>query len=106
MVLSRLDETVLRLINNEVTRPAVELRMATFSFRGRNKNVRVHGWVEDTSNDDAAYAPVRCVACRQVHYVHPVTGKVLTQPAVTLPRDQAVAVMLDFVNPLRSDRRL
>jgi hypothetical protein len=52
--------------------------MATFLFRCPTKNLRVQGWTaEDTSDDDAAYAPVRCAACRQMHYVNPTTGIVL-----------------------------
>jgi hypothetical protein len=52
--------------------------MATFAFRCPNKKVRVQGWTaEDTSDDDAAYASVQCVACRQMHYVNPATGRVL-----------------------------
>jgi hypothetical protein len=52
--------------------------MATFVFRCPNKNLRVQGWTaDDPSDDDTAYAPVECIACRQLHYVNPVTGKVL-----------------------------
>jgi hypothetical protein len=52
--------------------------MATFVFQCPNKGVRVQGWtVEDMSDDDSAYAPVQCTACRQIHYVNPVTGRVL-----------------------------
>ena len=52
--------------------------MATFHFRCPNKNLPVQGWTaEDTSDDDAAYAPVQCAACRQMHYVNPATGRVL-----------------------------
>jgi len=52
--------------------------MAAFVFRCPNKNVRVQGWTaEDTSDDDAAYAPVQCTACGRVHYVNLTTGKVL-----------------------------
>jgi hypothetical protein len=52
--------------------------MATFAFQCPNKSVLVQGWtVEDTSDDDAAYAAVKCSACRQIHYVNPTTGKVL-----------------------------
>jgi hypothetical protein len=52
--------------------------MATFVFRCPNKNVRVQGWsAEDPSDHDVAYDPVRCPACRQMHYVNPATGRVL-----------------------------
>jgi hypothetical protein len=51
--------------------------MATFLFRCPNKNLRVSGWTVDDPSDDSTYAPVQCVACRQLHYVNPATGKVL-----------------------------
>jgi hypothetical protein len=52
--------------------------MATFVFQCPNKGVRVQGWtVEDMSDDDSAYAPVQCTTCRGIHYVNPVTAKVL-----------------------------
>jgi hypothetical protein len=52
--------------------------MATFVFQCPNKNVRVQGWtIEDMSDDDSAYAPIKCTACRGIHYVNPATGKVL-----------------------------
>ena len=52
--------------------------MATFLFRCPQKNLRVQGWTaDDPSDDDAAFAPVQCTACRQMHYVNPATGRVL-----------------------------
>jgi hypothetical protein len=52
--------------------------MATFLFRCPNKNLLVQAWTaDDLSGDDAAFFPVECVACRQMHYVNPTTGRVL-----------------------------
>jgi hypothetical protein len=52
--------------------------MVSFVFRCPNRNVRVHGWIaEDVSDDESAYAPVECTACRHLHYVNPATGRVL-----------------------------
>jgi hypothetical protein len=52
--------------------------MATFLFRCPNTTFRVQGWVaEDTSGDEATFAPVECAACRQLHYVNPASGRVL-----------------------------
>jgi hypothetical protein len=52
-------------------------RMPTFVFRCPNKNVRVQGWTADDPSDDTTFGPVECVACRQLHYVNPTTGRVL-----------------------------
>ena len=52
--------------------------MATFVFRCPNKNLHVQGWtIEAVTDDDAAYVPIQCVACGQIHYVNPATGRVL-----------------------------
>jgi hypothetical protein len=52
--------------------------MVAFLFRCPNKNLRVQGWTaDDPSESDSSYAPVECIACRQIHYVNPATGKVL-----------------------------
>lgn len=52
--------------------------MAILLFRCPNKNVRVQGWTaDDPPDDDAAFAAVECLACRQMHYVNPATGRVL-----------------------------
>ena len=52
--------------------------MPTFVFQCPNRGIHVQGWtVEDTSDDETAYAPVQCTACRRLHYVNPVTGRVL-----------------------------
>jgi hypothetical protein len=54
------------------------IKMAPFLFRCPNTRRRVQGWIaDDPSGNDSAYAPVQCVACRQVHYVNPGTGRVL-----------------------------
>jgi hypothetical protein len=38
----------------------------------------VQGWTaEDVSNDVNSFVPQQCIACRQIHYVNPNTGRVL-----------------------------
>jgi hypothetical protein len=65
-------------INNPLAEPCHLMRMATFAFRCPTTKRRVQGWTaEDVSDDDMAYLPIDCVACRQMHYVNPATGKVL-----------------------------
>jgi hypothetical protein len=50
--------------------------MPRFLYRCPNTGSRVQGFVaEEIPND--TYEPVTCVACRQVHFVNPATGKVL-----------------------------
>jgi hypothetical protein len=52
--------------------------MLAFLYRCPNTGYRVQGFVaEDTSNDTERYEAVICLACQQVHYVNPTTGKVL-----------------------------
>jgi len=53
------------------------VKMATFLFRCPNTRLRVQGWSEESSENGDTYAPVRCVACSQMHYVNPATGRVL-----------------------------
>ena len=51
--------------------------MATFAFQCPNKGVRVQGWTIEDASDGDFYAPVKCTACRGIHYVNPATGRVL-----------------------------
>jgi hypothetical protein len=51
--------------------------MATFLYRCPNTRLRVQGWSADDASEEVAYEPVRCIACSQMHYVDPATGKVL-----------------------------
>ena len=41
--------------------------------------LKVQGWVADngSENDREAHRTVKCLACRQLHLVNPVTGKVM-----------------------------
>jgi hypothetical protein len=50
--------------------------MASFVYRCPNRNVAVQGWIADDPADDA-YTAVQCTACRQVHFINAVTGRVL-----------------------------
>ena len=66
------------LIKSQVPKAAILFQMAMFLFRCPNKYLRVQAWTADEPpGDDAAFFPVECVACRQMHYVNPATGRVL-----------------------------
>ena len=53
--------------------------MATFLYRCPNTEKKVQGWIaaEELTEHDNSYVPLECLACRQLHYVLPTTGKVL-----------------------------
>jgi hypothetical protein len=52
--------------------------MPTFLYRCPTTSKTVQGFIaEDVSDDPNAYETVTCLACRQVHLVNPMTGKVL-----------------------------
>ena len=54
--------------------------MPPFLFRCPNTGLRVQGFVaEETLDDTDRYEPISCLACQQVHYVVPSTGKVSGQ---------------------------
>ena len=54
--------------------------MPPFLYLCPNTGLRVQGFVaEEVSDDTDRYEPITCLACRQVHYVAPTTGKVLGQ---------------------------
>jgi hypothetical protein len=52
--------------------------MTTFLYRCPNTEKPVQGWTADeVVGDGNTYISVQCLACRQLHYVNPSTGKVL-----------------------------
>jgi hypothetical protein len=55
--------------------------MATFLFRCPNTGFQVQGWIVDKEDESAnrgdSYEAIECLACRQVHFVNPTTGKTL-----------------------------
>jgi hypothetical protein len=51
--------------------------MPPFLYRCPNTGKTAQGFVAGEVSDDDAYEPITCLACRQVHYVRPTTGKVL-----------------------------
>jgi hypothetical protein len=54
--------------------------MPPFLYRCPNTSLQVQGFVAEEVPDDAdSYKSVTCLACLQVHYVNPITGKVLGQ---------------------------
>jgi hypothetical protein len=55
--------------------------MATILFRCPNTKLKVQAWIAEESPDRHVFAPVPCTACTRVHYVNPVTGKVLGEDA-------------------------
>jgi len=52
--------------------------MPPFLYRCPNTSNKVQGYIADEVQDDPnSYEPITCLACRQVHFVNPATGKVL-----------------------------
>jgi hypothetical protein len=52
--------------------------MSPFLYQCPNTGFRVQGYsLEQTSDDENIYEPVRCLICRQVHHINPTTGKIL-----------------------------
>ena len=53
--------------------------MAIFIFRCPKTDRNVQGWIaaEDVPEDGNTYTPVQCTACRRVHRVNLLTGRVL-----------------------------
>jgi hypothetical protein len=53
--------------------------MATFIFRCPNTDQNVQGiWSSDDAPEHGyTYLPVQCTACLQLHFLNPLTGKVL-----------------------------
>ena len=52
--------------------------MPPFLYRCPNTGYRVKGFAaEDVSEDRESYEAVTCIACQQVHFVNPTSGKVL-----------------------------
>jgi hypothetical protein len=51
--------------------------MAAFVFRCPNTTLRVQGWIACDVPNGETFEPVQCTACARVHYVNPITGKVL-----------------------------
>jgi hypothetical protein len=52
--------------------------MASFIFRCPNTSKNVQGWTADDAPDESdTFVPQQCIACRQLHYVNPQTGRVL-----------------------------
>ena len=50
----------------------------TFLYRCPATGQTVQGWsAEEVTDDDTTYESVACVACTQMHFVNPKTGKVL-----------------------------
>jgi hypothetical protein len=50
--------------------------MGPFLYRCPNTSYRVQGFVADEVDPDT-YQQITCIICQQVHFVNPVTGKVL-----------------------------
>jgi hypothetical protein len=51
--------------------------MTPFLFRCPNTKVPVQGWIAEVASNGETFEPVQCMACARVHYVNPITGKVL-----------------------------
>jgi hypothetical protein len=51
--------------------------MVPFLYRCPNTGKSVQSFSAEEVEDDNTYTSVTCLACRQLHYVNPTTGKVL-----------------------------
>jgi hypothetical protein len=51
--------------------------MASFVYRCPNTSLNAQGWLADEPPASEIFDALTCVACRQVHFVNPRTGKVL-----------------------------
>jgi hypothetical protein len=57
---------------------AILAAMAPFVFRCPNTSQSVQGWsADEVTEHGETYVPVQCIACRQFHFVNPLTAKVL-----------------------------
>ena len=52
-------------------------QMATFVYRCPNTGKKVQGFLAEQAADEDAYDTITCFACRRVHFVNQLTGKVL-----------------------------
>ena len=54
-------------------------KMASFIFRCPTMRVSVQGWVPDDMefDSDNEFISINCMACRQIHLVNAMTGRVL-----------------------------
>ena len=71
--------TVLRLRKSQDAKRWHWCHMASFIYRCPNTGYQVQGWAPDNGakNGHESYEGVTCLACRQVHYVNPETGRML-----------------------------
>jgi hypothetical protein len=53
--------------------------MAAFLYRCPNTGFRVQGWVADdgSASNGETYEAIKCLACQQLHFVNPKTGRTL-----------------------------
>jgi len=52
--------------------------LAAFVYRCPNTGNKVQGYAaEEVSDDPNTYESVTCLACRQVHFINPKTGRVI-----------------------------
>ena len=53
--------------------------MATVVFRCPFTGMQVQGWFADDGSDngDETYEATTCIACQQIHFVNPKTGKTI-----------------------------
>jgi len=56
--------------------------MGTLLFRCPNTGRSVQGWLAEglSEEDENTYHTIECLACGQVHFVSPATGRVLRLP--------------------------
>ena len=52
--------------------------MAAVLYKCPAMGIRVQGWIaEEVSGEEDTYFPLQCIACKQMHYVNPATGRVI-----------------------------
>jgi hypothetical protein len=51
--------------------------MAAVLYRCPKTGMAVQAWFSEAAQDDESFETVTCTACAGIHYVNPMTGKVL-----------------------------
>jgi hypothetical protein len=51
--------------------------MAAVLYKCPAIGIRVQGWIAEEASGEDTYFPLQCIACKQMHYVNPATGRVI-----------------------------
>jgi hypothetical protein len=68
----------LRFLKERSRRTAIGAQWPQFSTNAPPMGIRTQGWIAgEVSGDQDTYLPLQCIACKQMHYVNPATGRVI-----------------------------